>query len=69
MVKKFIYRSYIYEHGRFLHTVTLDIPTLSVKTRLIRLLKNRDGFVYDRKSRSYVRYENGLIIEYVTIRK
>ena len=69
MVNKFTFRSYAYTEGSWQPIVSLDNLSFSVKRKMINLLKERDGYYYDRKLRCYVRYEDGLIHNLVFIHK
>lgn len=67
MNKTYFYREFTFENGRWHRVLTFDALSFSDRSSLIRTAK-RNGYVYDRNSRCYIRFEHGLMHDLITIR-
>lgn len=67
MNKTYFYREYTFDSGRWQCVITFNVISSSDRASLVRSAK-RNGYVYDRKSRCYIRYEHGIMHDLITIR-
>lgn len=67
MDKTYFYREYTFEHGRWHLVLTFNAISFSDRSSLVRSAK-RNGYVYDRNSRCYIKYEHGLFHDLISIR-
>lgn len=67
MDKTYYYREFTLERGRWQRILTFEALSSSDRASLVRSAK-RNGFVYDRNTRCYIRCEKGFIRDLISIR-